>query len=63
MDPERVRDEVMRAVRQVESECGEQIALESIEFAVRDRFRAHIAEANVKAARAAYEAVGMMSHA
>lgn len=39
------------------------VTLDSIEFAVRDRFRAHIAEANVNAARAAYEAVGMVSHA
>ncbi|HZM84026.1 MAG TPA: 2-oxoacid:acceptor oxidoreductase family protein [Candidatus Limnocylindrales bacterium] len=39
------------------------ITLASLEAAVRDRFRADIAEANVNAARAAYEAVGMVSHA
>lgn len=39
------------------------VTLESIEFAVRDRFRAHIAEANVKAARAAYTSIRVMSNA
>jgi pyruvate ferredoxin oxidoreductase gamma subunit len=43
------------------------VTFDSIEFAVRDRFREHIATANVNAARAAYEAVetaiGMVSHA
>jgi len=43
------------------------VTFDSLEFAVRDRFREHIAAANVNAARAAYEAVetaiGMVSHA
>jgi pyruvate ferredoxin oxidoreductase gamma subunit len=39
------------------------VSLTSIETAVRERFRPEIATANVNAARAAYEAVGMRSHA
>jgi pyruvate ferredoxin oxidoreductase gamma subunit len=39
------------------------VTFASIEAAVRERFRPDIAAANVDAARAAYDAVGMVSHA
>jgi pyruvate ferredoxin oxidoreductase gamma subunit len=39
------------------------VTLESIESAVRDRFRADIAAANINVARAAYAAIEVVSHA